>query len=142
MRRKQNKDLQSLEFQMNLAEYLSEIGTLHNGSWRSKTELLEALARASAEANYDPLTLLRSRKDAFVGELSRVCSAATTSGIVQSASPLQREHVRASMSKGQFCGIPGMLHQGRWTLFRVLHLHPSANVYLQRACHLASDVSW
>ena len=49
MRRKQNKDLQSLEFQMNLAEYLSEIGTLHNGSWRSKTELLEALARASAE---------------------------------------------------------------------------------------------
>ena len=139
MRRRQNKDLENPEFEKNLAEYLSEIGSLHQGTWHNKTELLEGLARASAQANYSPMTLLRSQKDAFVAELSRAASSSTGDCGIP---PLYREHLKACMAKGKFCAIPGLVRQGSWSLFRVLHMNPAANMYLQKASHLASDDSW
>lgn len=138
MRRRQNKDLECPVFQRNLSEYLADIGSLHQGSYHNKTQLLETLARSSAQANHNPLTLLRSQKDRFVEELSKTCSDQASSDL----STLQREHVKASMAKGKFCALPGLLHAERWTVFRVLHINPSSNMYLQKSCHLATDDAW
>lgn len=135
MRRRQNKDLQSPLFQKGLSEYLAAIGTLHQGTWHSKTQLLETVARASGQASHDPLTLLRSQKDMFVEELAKVCSASYS----ESVSTLQREHVKACMAKGLFCALPGLRQERHWTIFRILHLNPAQNMYLQKACHLATD---
>ena len=136
MRRRQNRDLENPEFSKNLHEYLAGIGTLHQGHWECKTQLLETFSRASGQASHDPLTLLTPQRDMFVEELSKVC---TGPRLPPAALQLQREHLKACMVKGSFYAIPGLLGHGRWALFRLLHLSPGGNMYLQKACHLAED---
>ena len=140
MRRRQNGDLQNPLFQANIHEYLAGIGNLHQGEWQSKTELLESLARSSARAVHDPLTSLRAQKDRFVEELAKVGGRNEQQAISREDLQLQREHLRASMVKGGFYAVPGLqCGSCKWALFRMLHLAPGGNVYLQKACHLAAD---
>ena len=138
IRRRQNRDLEQPKFQQNLVEYLSSIGELYQGQWSCKTQLLAQVGKESAMAEHAPLTDLRQKKEAFAESLALLCR-----GEAQADDQLaiMREHVKATLFKGQCYALRGMLKPCTWTYFRMLSTNPGSIMTLQRACHLASDVS-
>ncbi|CAE7233349.1 unnamed protein product [Symbiodinium necroappetens] len=136
IRRRQNRDLEQPKFQQNLVEYLSSIGELYQGQWSCKTQLLAQVGKESAMAEHAPLTDLRQKKEAFAESLALLCR-----GEAQADDQLaiMREHVKATLFKGQCYALRGMLKPCTWTYFRMLSTNPGSIMTLQRACHLASD---
>ena len=141
-RRKQNKDLSSPLFQQHLEECLANIGELWQGTWRSKTELLQQLAQSSAQAIHDPLSEIRLGQQNFSGTLARLClSGDAAPGADNEPSSLMREHVRAALERHKVYALKGCLEEGKWSIFRVVHTNAGSNMTLQRASHISTDVS-
>ena len=139
MRRRQNQDLEKPLFQQELPDLLCNLGQLQpTGSWSCKTQLMEEFTRASRKAIHDPLTDLRAKKDEFTGYLAKVAS--TNLPEPSADMPLMREHIKAAFQKGSCYALRGCVIKDAWSVFRLVHLSPGNNMYLQKACHLSSDV--
>ena len=137
LRRKENKDMKTEDFQKHLPDLLASIGQLDPGRWTCKTEFLERMAQASTQAVHDPLHAERQTKEAFQEQLA--LQAGHNKAEESSELPLLREHIKTVMERGNIYALRGYVDKDRWSTFRVLHLNPGQNSYLQRSCYLSTD---
>ena len=139
LRRRENQDLESPDFQANLADLLSCIGELDVGEWTCKTQFLEKVTGASALAIHDSLAEERKQKDAFHAELAIAAGQKPSDPSQETDLSLIREHVKSMFEKNKCYALKGYDDSSAWTLFRVLSTNPGQNMFLQRACFLSTD---
>ena len=142
LRRKENGDLKNEVFQANLPELLGGIGELDPGDWTCKTEFLERVSQSSTLAEHDPLSRDRQVKESFHEHLALQAGQKREETDELPELPLLREHIKTVMERGNIYALKGYEATGAWSTFRVIHLNPGQNMYLQRACYLSTDDFW
>lgn len=141
LRRLQNQDIQSAEFQESLPRLLERLGELTSLPYNNKTQLLQKITGQIYRGLHDNLFLQQEYFSRYREYLKK--SLESRSKHIRSPDyDLYFHHARELLCEGAYYALPQVSSgNGGFADFQMLAMSPGRRMYAQRAAAMSIDVS-